>query len=45
MTKFFGSMRDIWEGENESYIQNVKRELTGVMHTVQFLCTLLNKML
>ena len=45
MTKFFGSMRDIWEGENESYIQNIKRELIGVRHTVQFLCTLLNKLL
>ncbi len=28
-----GSMRHCWEGENESYIQNVKREISTMKHT------------
>ena len=27
-----GNMRNCWEGENESYIQNVKREISTMKH-------------
>ncbi len=40
-----GSMRNCFEGENESYIQNVKREISTLMHTEQYLQTILTKML
>jgi hypothetical protein len=40
-----GSMRHCWEGENESYIQNVKREISTMKHTEQYLKTILTKIL
>ena len=38
-------MRNCFEGENESYIQNVKREISTMKHTEQYLQTILTKML
>ena len=40
-----GPMRHCWEGENESYIQNFKREVSTMKHTEQHLKTILTKML
>ena len=40
-----GSMRNCFEGENESYIQNIKREISTMKHTEQYLQTILTKML
>ena len=40
-----GPMRHCWEGENESYIQNFKREVSTMKHTEQYLKTILTKML
>jgi hypothetical protein len=40
-----GSMRNCFKGENESYIQNIKREISTVKHTEQYLQTILTKML
>jgi hypothetical protein len=45
MIKETGSMRHCWEGENESYIQNFKREVSTMKHTEQYLKTILTKML
>jgi len=35
-----GPMRHCWEGENESYIQNFKREVSTMKHTEQYLKTI-----
>ncbi len=43
--EFFNSMRDMWEGKEESFIQNTKGELTTMRHTLQFLVTILQKQL
>jgi hypothetical protein len=40
-----GSLRHCWEGDNESYIQNVKREISTVKHNEHYLKTILTKML
>ncbi len=40
-----GNMRNCWEGENESYIQNVKREISTMKHTEKYLKTILTKIL
>jgi hypothetical protein len=40
-----GHMKNCWEGENESYIQNVKKEISTMKHTEQYLKTILTKML
>ncbi len=32
-----GTMRNCWEGENESYIQNVKREISTMKHNEKYL--------
>ncbi len=45
MIKETRSMRHCWEGENESYIQNFKREVSTMKHTEQYLKTILTKML
>ena len=45
MINYHGDMRDTWEGGDESYIQNIKRELTTMRHTDQFLVTILRKLL
>ena len=36
-----GNMRNCWEGENESYIQNVKREISTMKHNEKYLKTIL----
>ena len=41
----YGSMRELWEGYMESYIQNVKCELTTMRHNYTFMQTILKKML
>lgn len=40
-----GSLRHCWEGENESYIQNVKREISTMKHNENYLKTILIKIL
>ena len=40
-----GSVRNCWEGENESYIQNIKREIIIMRHNETFLSTILRKLL
>lgn len=40
-----GPMRHCWEGENESYIQNVKREISTMKHNENYLKTILIKIL
>ena len=45
MIEHSGSMRHCWEGDNESYIQNVKREISTMKHNEQYLKTILTKML
>ena len=40
-----GSVRNCWEGENESYIQNIKREIIVMRHNDTFLSTILRKLL
>ena len=40
-----GHIRGAWEGVHESYIQEVKRELSIMRHTVDFLATTLRKIL
>ena len=40
-----GSVRNCWEGENESYIQNIKREIIIMRHNETFLSTVLHKLL
>ena len=40
-----GNMRICWEGENESYIQNVKREISTMKHSEKYLKTILTKIL
>jgi hypothetical protein len=37
MMEQFGNMRNCWEGENESYIQNVKREISTMKHNEKYL--------
>ena len=43
--QYFGSMRYLWEGLMEKYIQLVKRELKSMRHTNTFLRTVLRKLL
>ena len=38
-------MRNCWEGENESYIQNIKREIIIMRHNKTFLSKILHKLL
>jgi hypothetical protein len=38
-------MRNCWEGENESYIQNGKREISTMKHNEKCLKTILTKIL
>ena len=38
-------MRNCFEGENERYIQNVKREISTMKHTEQHIQTILTKIL
>ena len=38
-----GNMRNCWEGENEGYIQNVKREISTMKHNEKYLKTILTK--
>jgi hypothetical protein len=45
MIKQSGSLRHCWEDENESYIQNVKREIFTMMHNEHYLKTILTKIL
>ncbi len=40
-----GSLRHCWEGDNESYIQNIKREISTMKHNEHYLKTVLTKML
>lgn len=40
----YGSMRDIWEGPREGYIQFVKAEITSMRHNDQFMQTILKKL-
>lgn len=42
---FFGPIRTIWEGPEEKYIQNVKREITNMRHNDGYLVTVLRKLL
>ena len=42
---YLGSLRNSWEGGDEGYIQNVKRELTGMRHTSRYMKTILMKLL
>jgi hypothetical protein len=44
MVDRYESMPAIDEGRCESYIQNIKRELTSMRHTIQFLVTILRKL-
>ena len=41
----YGSMRALWEGLMEGFIQNVKCELTNMRHNYTFMQTILKKML
>ena len=41
----YGSMRELWEGLMEGYIQNVKRELSTLRHNDGFMKVILNKLL
>ena len=43
--RIFASMKEYWEGDHEKFIQFIKRELTTMRHTDQFLVTLLEKVL
>lgn len=45
MIEYSGHIRCAWEGVHESYIQEVKRELNVMRHTVDFLVTILRKLL
>jgi hypothetical protein len=38
-------MRNCWEDENKSYIQNIKREISTMKHNENYLKTILTKML
>ena len=40
-----GKMMDCWEGENESYIQNVEREISTMKHNEKYLKAILTKIL
>jgi hypothetical protein len=40
-----GNMRNCWEGENESNIQNVNREISTMKHNEKYLKTILTKIL
>lgn len=40
----YGSMRDIWEGPREGYIQFLKAEITSMRHNDQFMQTVLKKL-
>ena len=44
MIDHFGPMRDSWEGSDESYTHNLKREIPKIRGTVQFLTTILRKL-
>ena len=39
------TIHGLWEGIHESYIQELKRELSTMRHTITFLVTLLAKVL
>jgi hypothetical protein len=45
MIEQYGNMRNSWECENESNIQNVKRDSSTVKHNEKYLKTILIKML
>jgi hypothetical protein len=45
MTMHYGSLRNCWEGENEKYIQNLKKEMIVMRHTDTFPRTILQKVL
>ena len=45
MIDYSGGVRDSWEGVHESYIQELKRELNNMRHAVEFLVTILKKLL
>jgi hypothetical protein len=40
-----GNMRNCWESENESYIQNVKRDISTMKQNKKYLKTILTKIL
>ena len=40
-----GDLRDTYEGLDEGYIQNIKREFTTMRHTTEFLANILRKLL
>ena len=40
-----GNMRNCWVGENESYIQKVKKEISTIKHNEKYLKTILTKIL
>ncbi len=37
MIEHSGNMRNFWEGENESYNQNVKIEISAMKHNEKYL--------
>ena len=41
----FGSLRKLWEGNDEKFIQHIKKELSGFRHKDEHMKTLLLKML
>ena len=45
MIEYTGELRDAWVDLHESYIEEVKRELSIMRHTVEFLMTTLGKLL
>ena len=45
MIDYCGDMRGLWESIHESYIQEVKKEVNGMRHTVKFLATVLRKII
>ena len=45
MIEYTDDLRYAWEGLHESYIQEVKRELSIMYYTVEFLMTALRKLL
>lgn len=45
MIQYFGDAADSWEGDSESYIQNIKRQIDVLRHNTGFLKTVLSKLL
>ena len=45
MMEQFGNMRNCWEGENQSHVKNVKREISTMKHNEKYLNTILTKIL